>query len=161
MRVRQFAGSIFAAAAVVAIIPSSGLARYDRVAIWHTLVHNSGAFASDCQRCEEDRGIAIICKNGSGQAEIHFNWLESEKARGGNPTDVSIVIDGQKFRRSGILSEPGLLGAFPVIKVTLNDPLLIAMASGREIKAFAEDQEISIPLKGSSKAISRLIKACR
>ncbi|WP_454914723.1 hypothetical protein [Xanthobacter sediminis] len=114
----------------------------------------------------EAGGIALFvlgCSTGPG-AFIQAPLPAGEKPRSGRSATLALVVDGKAFSVRGRVAvddnaEGGPRGAV-VASMRLNDPLVKALATGRQLKVGKADDALVIPLDAGTALLGKAAAAC-
>ncbi|HEX2257624.1 MAG TPA: hypothetical protein VHG92_13175 [Afifellaceae bacterium] len=117
------------------------------------------AIVAGCVQCD-DVPLALGC--GRGDQEITVTTqMGLETAEEGQLVEVAFAIDRDLYRREGHLSYNELTGVYsPSMRLGWGDPLLVALATGKEMEIALGPERLQIPLEGSAQALATMRAAC-
>jgi hypothetical protein len=117
-------------------------------------------FVTDCPCESYTQMIEISCKPKSGTAHINLNDFITEKAKVGEEIKVTYDVDGKTLERDAVMAAFSGNEMRPGFDAEITDPLFAAIASGRTLKMSSAGRTVTSPLKGSKKAMQKLVDYC-
>ncbi len=147
--------------ATCVLLSAAGAASAERVDLWDLQKYKTGAFATDCRNCEEDRGIDLECKAGQRQIFVAIPGAATEYGRKGKRTHVTIVVGGWKRVYRARMDYQGLIGYLPQFKISLDNPLFERLAAGRSMTVRFQGETTEVSLRGSARVLEGFSRACR
>ena len=110
--------------------------------------------------CTDPINMVLQLSCGDGESGVRVQ-LDANPDQTG-PLAVTFTIDGQTFERSGEARFSELAGShLPELLLKVGDPLLRALARGKTATVTAGKARVDVHLKGASKAIGTMRRACR
>lgn len=117
-------------------------------------------FVTDCACESYTEMIEISCKPKSGVAHVNLNDFITEKAKAGEEIKVTYDVDGKTLERDAVMAAFSGKEVRPGFDIDLADPLFVAIAKGRTLKMTYAGRTAISPLKGSKKAMQKMVDYC-
>jgi hypothetical protein len=129
---------------------------------WVAVKLDAGASAANCKECDENISALITCEKGSPERELSLQALEQREDKlAGKPAVVSAKSESGTIALSGIFTQPGEAGPYPVIKLSKDDPAFEFLSHASSIEFSVNGTSQSVAMTGSRAAIAKMNEICR
>jgi hypothetical protein len=115
---------------------------------------------TDCPCESYTQMIEISCKPASGVARVELNDFITEKARAGDKITVTYDVDGKTLQRDAVMAAFSGQEVRPGFNADVKDELFAAISAGRNLKMTHAGRSVISPLKGSKKAMQKMMDYC-
>lgn len=127
---------------------------------WHASGRGLLVVATDCRDCEEDIGISFRCLGLGRPAEVSVPAVALDKRPQGRRNRIEFNIDGLATVYNAELERQGLVGFVPKLRVRPDDPLIVRIARGSQLRVSFAGRSADITLRGSRAALATFASEC-
>jgi hypothetical protein len=127
---------------------------------WHAQGRGLLVVATDCRDCEEDAGIQFRCLGLGRPAEVSVPAVALEQRPEGRRHRIEFIIDGLPVAYNAELERQGSVGFVPTLRVRPDDPLIVRIARGSQLRVSFAGRNAEIILRGSRPALAAFASEC-